>query len=135
MEAFGLINWIAVVVAALLGFGIGALWYSPKVFGTAWVAELGKPVEQLGSPAQAMTVTFLTTLAGAVAVAWFMAVIPMVGWMPGLKLGLFIGVMLVGANQISDGAYQGRSWKVRLIDAGYRTVMFAVIGVVIGAWR
>lgn len=34
-----LINWPAVVVAALSSFVIGGIWYHPKVFGTAWMID------------------------------------------------------------------------------------------------
>ena len=30
------ISWIAVVVAAIAAFAIGALWYSPALFARAW---------------------------------------------------------------------------------------------------
>lgn len=135
MEAIRWVNWLAVLVATVLGFGLGAIWYNTRVFGTRWVTSVGRPMDQMGKPAEAMTVTFITTLIGALGLALLVAIIPMVGWMPGLKLGLFCGVCFAGATQISDGAYQGRSWEGRLIDAGYRVVMFAVMGAVIGAWR
>ena len=34
-------NWLAVIVAALLYFLLGALWYSPPFFARAWQASIG----------------------------------------------------------------------------------------------
>jgi len=38
--AFAGMNYLAVFVAALAGFGVGAVWYG--VFGKAWLDALGK---------------------------------------------------------------------------------------------
>ncbi|MGE4169173.1 MAG: DUF1761 domain-containing protein [Candidatus Margulisiibacteriota bacterium] len=35
------INWVAVGVATVLQFGLGGLWYSPKVFGKIWMTSIG----------------------------------------------------------------------------------------------
>ncbi len=35
---FASINWLAVLVAAIAYFSLGALWFSKPVFGTRWVA-------------------------------------------------------------------------------------------------
>src|SRR5689334_347763 len=31
------INWLAVIVAAVAAFGVGAIWYSPMLFTKAWI--------------------------------------------------------------------------------------------------
>jgi len=45
-----LINWLAVVAAALSGFVVGGIWYSPILFANAWMADSnitkGPAVEQ-----------------------------------------------------------------------------------------
>jgi len=40
MLAFPEINFVAVVVAAVAYFVLGWVWYSPEVFGKAWMKEL-----------------------------------------------------------------------------------------------
>ena len=30
------VNWVAVIVGAIAAYALGALWYSPKLFGTKW---------------------------------------------------------------------------------------------------
>ena len=32
-----MINYVAVLVSAIVGFGIGGLWYSPLLFGKTWM--------------------------------------------------------------------------------------------------
>ena len=41
------VNYFAVLVAALVTFVIGGIWYSPAVFGKAWMQENGFTEESL----------------------------------------------------------------------------------------
>ena len=61
-------NYLAVVVAALAGFGVGAVWYT--AFGKAWLGALGKTEDdikcgggiartQFSPPHQALARSFL----------------------------------------------------------------------------
>lgn len=36
LDVLGELNWLAVLVAAFLYFGLGALWYTPIMFGDQW---------------------------------------------------------------------------------------------------
>ena len=38
---FGGLNWVAVIVAAVVYFVIGAAWFAPAVFGRPWMAAIG----------------------------------------------------------------------------------------------
>ena len=39
-------NYLAVLAGAVISLAIGALWYSPPLFGNAWLALIGKTKEQ-----------------------------------------------------------------------------------------
>ena len=43
------INFLAMIVAALVTLVIGFVWYHPKVFGTVWMKSAGLTEEQLKS--------------------------------------------------------------------------------------
>jgi hypothetical protein len=40
-DLLGDLDWLAVIVAAIAYFAIGAAWYAPPVFGKAWMAAGG----------------------------------------------------------------------------------------------
>src|SRR2546425_1930911 len=44
------VNYLAIVVAAVVALVIGFIWYSPPVFGNRWMAYLGTTQAQLGNP-------------------------------------------------------------------------------------
>lgn len=55
------INFLAVLVAALVPMIIGYIWYNPKVFGTAWMKASGMTEEKIktGNMAVIFGVSFL----------------------------------------------------------------------------
>lgn len=43
------INWLALLTSALIPLVVGAVWYNPKVFGTAWMKASGMTMESIQS--------------------------------------------------------------------------------------
>jgi len=41
------LNYLAIAVAAIIPLFIGAIWYNPKVFGTAWMNASGMTEEKI----------------------------------------------------------------------------------------
>jgi len=41
-------NWIAIIVAAIVNFALGYVWYRPEVLGKRWSALTGKKMEDMG---------------------------------------------------------------------------------------
>ena len=65
-------NWVAVLVAAIAVQPIGALWYSTRLFGKAWLAEIGITEAQAkASPTKLLfAIGFLSPLVVAAVLAW-----------------------------------------------------------------
>ena len=43
----GSVNYLAIVVSAIVYWVIGAFWFSPPLFGKIWMKGIGKTQEQL----------------------------------------------------------------------------------------
>lgn len=41
------VNWIAIIVAALIPMVVGFIWYNPNVFGKAWMSACGLSEEDV----------------------------------------------------------------------------------------
>jgi hypothetical protein len=127
------LNWLAVAVAALAGFVTGGLWYGP-LFGKAWMRAAGMSEQQLRSRplAPIYGTTLLLNVVAAVSLAMF------VGG-GDLQFGLFAGFM-TGATFVATALgvtflFEGRPLRLWLIDAGYQTLNFTVMGAILGAWH
>ncbi len=69
------LNWLGGIVSAVLVFFLGALWYSPKLFGNAWLKHQNKTPEDIkgGSPLGAMGVVLAFNLLSAFLIMLFSA--------------------------------------------------------------
>lgn len=127
------LNWLAVAVAALAGFVTGGLWYGP-LFGKAWMRAARLTEAQLRARplAPIYGTTVVLNLIAAVSLAMF------VGG-GDLRFGLFAGFM-TGATFVATALgvtflFEGRPLSLWLIDAGYQTLNFTVMGAILGAWH
>jgi hypothetical protein len=127
------INWLAVIVAALSSFPLGFVWYGP-LFGKAWMAEVGMTPEKYKSGNLAMVFggAFVLALVQASTFAMFLG--PVTNPEAALY-GLCAGLCWVGAAFGVQYLFERRSVRLFLINAGYNTVAFTLIGAIIGAWR
>jgi hypothetical protein len=125
------INWIAVLVATLASFALGALWYSPVLFGKAWQREAGLTDEQLARGNKARI--FGLTLVLAFLAAWNFA--NFLGPRPSLALGLgagaSAGLLWVAGSMGINYLFERKSFKLFAINGGFHTLQFAIIGLVL----
>jgi hypothetical protein len=125
----GEIDWIAVVAATASAFVLGGLWYSPLLFGKAWMAGAGLTEAQASSnmPAvfgQAIAAAFVT----AVAFGSFVGNALTIG--DGVIVGAITGLGLVAASLALNYAFERRGLSLLLINGGYYVVQFVLYGVI-----
>ena len=130
------INYLAVLVAALSTFLLGGLWYSPMLFGKAWmrVNNFTEDDLQTFSKARMFGWSFVFALVMALNLAMFLAgPTTDVSW--GMTAGALAGFGWVAMAVAIIGVFESKSWIYILINGGYMTVAFTVMGAIIGAWR
>jgi hypothetical protein len=128
-------NLPAVVVAALITFALGGLWYSPLLFGPAWMRECGLTEEQTRRAPMART--FGLSALAALVMAFNLAAF--VGPKASLSFGLFAGAAAgLGWVAMSMGVtdlFEQRSLKRWLINSGYQVLSYTLMGGLLGVWK
>ena len=122
---------IGVVVATIIGMALGALWYSPMLFGNQWMQSLGKSKEELGSPTGPMIGSVLASFLTAVGVALLHAWVGVDHVGVALGLGLTLGLLIIFPAFLSDNLFCGWGWDLLLIQAGYRVVSVVLMSVAV----
>lgn len=130
------INHLAVLICALLNLGLGALWYSPLLFYKAWQAETQLTDEQLAqvNPAKTYGLTFLFSLIISYNLAFFLGdsnTTPLWGAAAGFLAGFGWATLIFTIIAL----FEQRSWRYILINGGFITVYFTLIGFILGIWR
>jgi len=131
------INYLAVLVAGIAYFILGAIWYSPALFGNAWMKAIGKTKEQAQADYSPWKLLF--TLIMALVAAYGIARIS--SWIradllwSGLGVGLLIGVCFVLTTMGMNDLMESRPKKLFLMNIFYQIISFMVMGLIIGLWR
>ena len=130
------VNWLAVIAATVAMFGLGAIWYSPLLFVKQWAKAAG--ITRAGSPGPnfiwVMVGAFVINFVMAANLAFFLAG-------PGTTLGFAVGAAVAagfGWAALSlwiISLFEQRPFSYVLINGGYLTVGFALMGLILGLWR
>ncbi|OHX65076.1 DUF1761 domain-containing protein [Flammeovirga pacifica] len=134
---FGNINYLAVLVAAVAAFILGAIWYS-AIFGKTWQKELGFTDEYLQKANMALIFgsSFVLMFITSLGLAMFNAHTGhSLNASSGAFHGLMVGLIFIGSSMGINYLYQRRSLKLWLIDAGYQVTFLTIQGAIIGAWH
>lgn len=130
------IHWLAVLVAAVAGFAVGALWYGP-LFGKAWMAERG--ITQEDAAKANMPLIFGTAFVLNLVASFVLDHVLGTYGAPDLGLSVMIaGGIALGFIVTSLGVnylFSRESMRLFLIDAGYWLVVYCVMGVVLQLLR
>lgn len=129
------ISYLAVTAAAISTFLVGGLWYSPILFGKAWQREAGLSDQQLANSnmVRIFGAALVLSLVAALVFALFLGPRPS---MPlGLGAGFSAGLCWVASSIGINYLFARRSFKLFLIDGGYHTVQFTMIGVILALWH
>lgn len=133
LELTGL-NWLAILVATVIGFAIGGLWYGP-LFGDAWLAALGKTADQIQPSPTPFIISFFTALITAVVLALFINALNVSTLGGGVQIGLLVGIGFIATAMASDSAFGDTGLNLWLIQSGYRVLYSVVMGAILAVWR
>ncbi len=131
-DAFSELNWLAVVVAALAYFVLGAIWYSNALFGKQYRAAIGVAPDASGQP---VPTALFTNLVG-----WFVTAIALglisnsIGadsFGDGLALGLVVWAGFIATNRIVAAAYEGPNRALMMVNGPYNLLGFLIMGVIL----
>ena len=129
------INYWAVLAAALSSMILGALWYSPMLFGASWMRESGMTEDKARSAnmAKVMGAAFLLSVIGAAVFAMFLG--PTATPMFGVAVGFAAGLCWVAGSYGINYLFEQRSLRLFLINGGYHTIQYTLIGLILGLWH
>jgi hypothetical protein len=137
----GAINWLAAIVATLIYFALGAVWFAPATpIGRAWVAASGyeSPTTGVASSNLFYAVPVATAFVAVLATALLAAATGTDTATEGVVLGLVVGIGYAAAIVLTTAAFEfakPRRWTWGVIDASYHVVGLLIAGVVIALWR
>ena len=130
------INWLAVVLATLSTMVVGSVWYTPKVFGNAWI-KLARIDKKHMADAR---VAIATTLVVSFISAYVLAHVVFLSnrffghsfLQDAVSTAFWVWLGFTAARFITHDAFENRPHKLTLITIAHELVTFVVMGVIIG---
>ena len=131
------INHLAVLVAVVLQFALGFLWYS-VLFEEAWMSAVGldmATIEADPAGAEEWITNIISAVVSMYVLAWLFTKINVTSLVQGLLIGLLIGFSFVLLSTMTSGMFAKNPYGLAWITAGFTTVGLGVGGAVFGAWK
>jgi len=133
------LNWLAILVAFVVAFAAGALWFGPKTFFPVWWRAMGRSDGEApggGNMALVFGLTAVGALVQVVAVASVIYFVGLatgpVGPLGGLLTGLLLGIGFAAASSLSHRLFAGHGLKVWIIEVGSDVLNYTLVGLIIG---
>lgn len=138
-EIFSHLNWLAILVATLAYFMLGALWYSKALFGTKWAhlvkLDMENPDLKKGM-GKMMVATFLLIFIVCFALALLIHMINFDDqFLYGVKLGLLTGIGFATTAVSINYVYENKPSNLYLINNGYHVAGHVIAAVILVMWR
>lgn len=142
------INYLAVLVAAIVAFVLGWLWFGP-VFGKAWMASQGKNMDEMTTKMKSdssfkskmmksYSIVALMSLVMAFVLAHSLifaaTYLNVSGWSAALQAGAWNWLGFVVPVSVGSVLWDGKSWKWWCITAGYYLVSLILMSLVLAYW-
>ena len=121
----------ATLVATILGFALGALWYGP-LFGKSWMAAVGMTRQQIrqDNPATIYGATFALGLVASYVFGLYLG--PNPGRAFAVVAGAAAGLCWVATALATNYLFEGKPVSLIAINGGYHAVRFTLIGLAFG---
>ena len=133
------VTYLPVLVAAVVVFVLGWLWYSPLLFYKPWMRLRGMdPVAAMAGakmPGGKLLIELARCLVLACVIAHFVALLGGSSWMGAVHLGLLLWIGFPVIVLTGSILWENVPWKVAAIHAGDWLVKMLVISIIVSVWR
>ena|SRR3989338_6491621 len=130
-----MVNYLAVLVAAVVSFLVGWLWYSKPVFGKVWMNLMGlKKEPKHEGMAKNIALGFVATLVTAFIVADLAGMLGYTSAGEGAMLGFLVWLGFVATTTLSGVLWENKPWGVWLLNNAHSLVTLLLMGAIVGAW-
>lgn len=132
---FADINIFSILVAALAYMVIGAIWYSPFLFGTLWMEEMNFSPDKMDDQKKAMSFSAIVAVVLAIGLAFIANTFTFTTVDQALEAGVLLWATLTAAPMATDVIFQKQPFKVYVVNAAYHLVAILCMLIIIVSWQ
>lgn len=134
------INILAVLVATILTFVLGMVWYSPALFARQWMAAQGYTPEKLEEmKRKGMTRVYAVSVLCSLVTAYVVALLASYTSSTTLAQGLWLGFLswlgFAATIGLTANLFSEKPLAAWVIDAGYQLAYLVLMGALLSVWH
>jgi len=131
------INYLAVILAAIAAFVVGALWYSPLLFGRAYMEVRGlnpSAAAEMKPRVGELLGEFVKNIVVAFVLAHFLVPLGVRDWKGALQLGLWVWVGFQAMLLMGAVLHEKMPLTLYAIHSGDALVKTLLMSLILGMW-
>ena len=134
------INYLPIIVASVVAFGLSSLWYSPILFGKEWMeSQKLSPTDlkaiKTKNVLRSYLVQFIFTLITFSVLGFIISMTDVISGTDGAFIGLLVWLGFIIPSALSSLLWKKESLTLVLIDSINYLLILTVGGAIIGAWK
>lgn len=130
------VNIWAVILSGVSYLILGALWYSPLLFGKQWIKLNGFTDEDFKTNKPMWMITLVSFLSACIA-SYLISLV--LGPNPNPSFGAIVGACIalcwISMSKLTDVLFENKPFKLFLLHAGFDLTAFMIMGAIVGYWR
>ncbi len=133
------INYLAVLVAAVVAMVIGGLWYSPLLFRNLWMRLAGKTTKDLEKAKQKgmgklYLLAFIAALVTSYVLAHFVDYLEATTISSGMTAGFWLWLGFIATTTLNSVLWEGKSFKLYILNNAHLLLNLLVMGAILAVW-
>lgn len=130
-------NIWAVLVGFVSNMVIGALWYSPILFGNTWLKLSGRKAEDISKEEgnKAMALSMIPAIVMIVLMAILLGLLNVSTIAGALIVGCLVSVGFIGMTGLNQVFFEDKSLALVVLNVGYSVVALNVAAVILTLWK
>ena len=134
------VNYLAVLVAAVASFVLGWIWHSPFLFGKMWMKLSSMDKKKVdehkksGKMGPSLFFQFVATVLMAYVLRYFIGYAQASTAIDGAIVGIWLWLGFVATTMIGMVLWEGKPFKLFLINSGHVLAGLIVMGAILAVW-
>jgi len=134
------INLISVLIAAIVGMALGALWYSPLMFGNLWIKLSGmnkKDIEKAKAKgmSKAYLANFIAVIITAYVLSYLISLTQVIAIGEGILLSVMLWIGFVAPVILGSVLWEKKPVGLYILNVTYYLVQLIIMGIILVSWR
>ncbi len=136
-----IVNFWAILVAAVVAFIVGSIWYSPVLFGKEWMALTGMSEKEIaaakskGGMWKPYLAQFVGTLVSFIVLGFIVAAASGVTAADGAFMGFLVWLGFGATFALGSFLWEKKPMKLLVIQGAYSLLTLVIGGAIIGVWH